>query len=75
MSSKNSTKNGKLTKKQIMDTVSSEQFRTKVSDELYEGKDLRVTKDVDFSYIFWKRSLVSSVTSVLRGTYPGLSAN
>ena len=47
MSSKNSTKNGKLTKKQIMDTVSSEQFRTKVSDELYEGKDLRVTKDVD----------------------------
>ncbi len=47
MSSKNSTKNGKLTKKQIMDTVSSEQFRIKVSDELYEGKDLRVTKDVD----------------------------
>ena len=47
MSSKNSTKNGKLTKQQIMDTVSSEQFRTKVSDELYEGKDLRVTKDVD----------------------------
>ena len=47
MSGKNGSKNGKLTKKQIMDTVSSEQFRTKVSDELYEGKDLRVTKDID----------------------------
>ena len=38
MSGKNSGKNGKLTKRQIMDSVSSEEFRTKVSDELYEGK-------------------------------------
>ena len=38
MSGKTSGKNGKLTKQQIMDPVSSEEFRTKVTDELYEGK-------------------------------------